>query len=245
MKGAPRSRPTIGTILVAGAAFALTPNSVSLSQTSSSQDSLLATIQTIVVAPVATTGNLNVSGGSAANLETALEEQLDEAGFTVVPAFEFIGVWQHIADEVGGFFDEFTGERNDELFEVAVARLRRELRHRFDADAILHPELSEAIVPFVDGVARWDNRLEEVFGADGLNGEVRALSLEIFVEDTAGTELIANRTGIATMEAWHNDAWLPLHLEGVLSASRLVAEAVSSVLTPIVESKPSDSDRGR
>lgn len=236
-------RPDLRSIFAATLILAFSGYDRIVSQTAESQDSLLARIQTIAIAPVATNGNLDISGEVAARLEAALEAVLEDAGFNVVPAYEYMGIWQHIADEFGGVFDPRTGERNDALFELATGRLREDLRLRFDADAVLHPELWEVVVPFSDGVAQWDDRLEAVFGAEGMRGEVRAMSLVIFVEDTVGAELCSNSTGLATIEAWHNDSWLSLHLEGVLAGSRMVAEAAATVLTPIVRARTADSSR--
>ena len=68
-------------------------------------DTLFSRIRTIVVKPVAVTSDLVIPAEAAAVLEAAFEEQLRHAGFNVVPTFEYIGAWQHIADEFGGFFD--------------------------------------------------------------------------------------------------------------------------------------------
>lgn len=208
-------------------------------------DSLFHQIQTIAVAPVVETGDFVIPGDAGAVLETALEEQLRQAGFTVVPSFEYVGIWQHIADEWGGFFDPYTGERDEELFNAATRRLREELRERFQADALVFPELWEGTAPFHDGIASWDGVSQAVFGAHGLSGVVRALSLVLVFEDLAGTDVYSNGTGLATIEAWHNQSWLPLVLEGVLGDSRLVSPAVTRVLAPIRAARTADSTRVR
>jgi hypothetical protein len=204
-------------------------------------DSLLENIRTIVVTPVTTPDDFVIPGDAAAELESALEEQLQQAGFAIVPSFEYIGMWQHIADEFGGFFDTYTGERDEELFEAATDRLRTELVERFQVDALLYPELWAGLVPFQDGVARWDGTSQVVFGAYGLSGEVNALSLVVSIEDMAGTELYSKGIGFATTEAWYKNSWLPLVLKGVIGDPRLVSTAVTSVLTPIRVALASDS----
>jgi len=208
-------------------------------------DSLIRNIRTIVVTPVTTPGDVVIPRDAAAKLESALEEQLQQAGFSVVPSFEYIGMWQHIADEFGGFFDTYTGARDEELFAAATTRLRSELVERFQVDALVFPELWEGTVPFYDGVARWDGTSQVVFGAYGLSGEVNALSLVVSIEDIAGTELFSNGIGFATTEAWYKNSWLPLVLEGVLGDSRLVSIAVTSVLTPIRVALAPDSSQAQ
>ncbi len=204
-------------------------------------DSLIDDIRTIAVAPLTTTGESEIPGAIGAKVETALEEQLVKLGFEVVPAYEYIGMWQHIADESGGFFDMYTGERDEELYQAATRRLRSEMRERFQVDALLYPEFWEGAVPFYDGMATWDGVSQVVFGARGLSGEVRALSLIVIVEDTVGNELFRNGFGLSTIEAWHRNAWLPMGVDGILRDSRLVSSAVLGVLRPIGIARLADS----
>ena len=74
---------------------------------------------------------------------------------------------------------------------------------------------------------------------------MNALSLVVVLEDTAGTELFSNGVGFATMDAWHNNSWLPLDLEALIGDPRLVSNAVTSVLEPIVEAKAAQSSQAR
>lgn len=207
-----------------------------------SPDSLFSVYETIAVAPVDTPADFDVSGDAMVQLEGAVEEQLERMGFSVVPPFEYLGIWQHIANETGGFYDTYSGQLDEELFEYAMERLRLDLSTRFDVDAILYPELWGGTVPFFDGIARWDGAAQAVFGARGMNGEVRVLSLVVSIEDIAGRELYSNGFGFATIEAWHNDEWLPLILDGVVRDSRLVSTAVENVFAPMVESQMSLSN---
>lgn len=156
-------------------------------------DSLFEQMKTLVVAPVTATGDLEVPEDAAAKLEAAIEERLGQAGFDIVPVFEYIGTWQHIADGYGGFYDSFTGDRNDVAFAAATDSLRSELRNRFDADGLFIPELWDGMAPFEWGVAKWDGATQEVFGAFPLSGEVRALSLVVHIEDLSGREFVHQR----------------------------------------------------
>ena len=208
-----------------------------------SADSLFDGIKTIASAPVSPTGDLTMRGDAVTRLEKALEEGLERAGFRVVPVFEYIGTWQHIADGHAGFYDPLSGERDDEAYEAAMAQMRRDLRERFKADGVLFPELWEGPVPFVDGVASWDGASQAVFGAYGLSGEVRAMSLVLVIEDLVGTELFAGGFGFATIEAWHNGEWLPLVLDAVVGDARLVSTAVAGALAPLFDARMADSSQ--
>ncbi len=208
-------------------------------------DSLFGNVQTIAVAPVEGDGNIEIPGDAAAELEAALEQGLLSAGFAVVPTFEYVGTWQHIANRYGGFFDEYTGELDDDAFEEATSQLRQELTTRFQVDAVLLPELWEGTVPFEGGVAQWDGVSQAVFGAYGLRGEVRALSLVVNIEDMAGAGIYTNGIGFATIEAWHRDKWLPLVLDAVIGDQRLISRAVSGVLAPIIDARTADSSHVR
>ncbi len=206
-----------------------------------SPDNLFGRIRTLAVAPVTASVELDLSGHSVAKLETVLEDRLEQAGFNVVPAYEYLGIWQHIADGFGGFYDTHTGERDDESYRLATEQMRQELRDRHEVDGVLFPELRDGMVPFRYGVAKWDGASQGVSGAYGLSGEVRAISLVVAIEDLAGTELFANGFGFATIDAWHDGDWLSLDLDAVVEDSRLISEAVTGVLAPIVEAIPADS----
>ena len=121
-----------------------------------SADSVFSKIRTIVVSPVTTPGEFLIPESAAAKLETALEDGLRTAGFSVVPSFEYIGIWQHIADVTGGFYDIHSGALDEDLFNAATRRLRSELSERYQVDALLYAELWPGSVPFYDGVATWD-----------------------------------------------------------------------------------------
>ena len=206
-------------------------------------DSLRSKVRTVVITPVTSPDELLIPGSAAAKLEVAIEEQLQQTGFAVVSSFEYIGIWQHIADEVGGFFDTYTGERDEALFELATNRLHSELCERFQVDALLYPELWEGKVPFYDGVANWDGASQAVFGAYGLSGQVNALSLVVTIQDTSGTTLYSNGIGFATTEAWYKNSWLPLVMDGLLGDPRLISTAVTGVLAPIMEAQAADTNR--
>jgi hypothetical protein len=208
-------------------------------------DSLRSDIRTIAVTPVTSPDAIIITGSAAAKLEAAIEEQLLQAGFSVVPSYEYIGMWQHITDEIGGFYDTYTGERDEDLFNLATNRLRTELSERFQVDALFYPELWEGKVPFYDGVAEWDGASQTVFGAYGLSGQVYALSLVVSIEDMSGTELYGNDIGLATTEAWYRNSWLPLVMDGVLGDPRVVSTAVTGVLAPILELLHPDSTQVR
>jgi hypothetical protein len=200
-----------------------------------SPDSLFNVYNTIAVAPVDMPADLDITEDAVAQLEDAVEEQLQRMGFSVVPSFEYLGAWQHIANEIGGFYDTYTGQRDEDLFNYATERLRSDLNTRFDVDAILYPELWIGTALFFNGLARWDGTAQAVFGARGMNGEVGTLSLVVSIEDMTGRELYSNVFGFATIEAWYHDNWLPLALDAVVGDSRLVSTAVENVFAPMVE----------
>jgi len=204
-------------------------------------DSIFERIRVVAVAPVTVDADLEIPNQSVTKLESAIEEILGEVGFEVVPAFEVAGAWQYIVDETAGFYDSFSGERDEGLYERARGRLRQDLRSRFEADAILHPELWYGLVPFAYGLAEWDGARQAVYGAYGMSGEVRALSLVVLLEDLEGNELYAHGFGFATIDAWHNNDWLPLNLEGVVQDTKMVVDAVAGAFAPVIEARNADS----
>jgi hypothetical protein len=206
-------------------------------------DTIFNRVTTMAVAPVTTDGDLTLPGDAVAKLEKALEESLERLGFEVVPAHEFIGVWQHISDGYAGFYDVHTGERDEEAYQTAIGQLRTDLHERFGVDGVVYAELWDGMVEFRDGVAVWDGTSQNVFGAYGLSGEVRALSLVVVLEDLAGNELFSSGFGFSTIEAWHNGDWMPLALEGVIGDSRLISRAVTGSLAPMAAVRSAGANR--
>ena len=202
----------------------------------------LDSVNTIVVTSATVVGDITPADSVLAAFETGIEENLREAGFLVVPAIAYATIWERIAEEAGGFYDPYTGERDEEKFQAAVARLRNELVEQFDPDALLYPEIWEVEVPFSDGVASWGGVREAIIGGRGYSGDVLAATLFTAIHDMAGNELYVRETGIQVIEYMLRGGRLfPLTGERLFGDSTLISAAVSRALQPIIETRTADT----
>ncbi len=192
-------------------------------------------VQRVLVTPASVVGEIAIADSTLAYVETLIEEKLRQAGLTVVPAVEYVSVWDSIANEAGGFFDPYTGERDDEKFNAAADRLMAELQNRFAFDALLYPEIWEVEARFELGDARWGGVAQLVSGGRGYFGDVRAATLFVAIQDTAGTELYVKEAGIQVLEYMLNGQLTPLPPERLFTDTTWIVAAVLRALDPLVE----------
>lgn len=178
-------------------------------------------IHTLVLVQVAPPQDLAVAEERLADLDSVIAEEVEAAGFAVVEAEMSAEIWGRVIDYTGGFYDPYSGERDESRFAAAKARFAEELVERFGADAVVYPEIWIVDAPFSDGVARWDGTTQDLLTTGGKvlswvgaiaaalasqereplpAGRVRALSLGILIEDVRGDMLYTHAGGIQTLE---------------------------------------------
>ena len=194
-------------------------------------------IQTVVITSTSIVGEVQVADTTLTYLEILLEDKLREAGFVVIPAKQYAAIWDTISVEAGGFFDPYTGARDHEKFQAAAEQLMAVLTERFAMDALLYPEIWEVEVPFSAGDARWAGVAHYVSGARGHSGDVRAATLFLAVQDTAGNELYAHEAGIEVLEYMSRGQLIPLAPERLFSDTAVMKSAVSRALQPLIEGR--------
>lgn len=174
-------------------------------------------VQTIVLTPVSLPDELADHAATMDQFDSLIVGLLEQTRFDLIPASEYVAIWEGILHRTESLFDPITGERNEDQFDVARQQLFRRLNVLYHPDAILYPEIWVVSAPFADGVARWDGasqalvglgtRLAHALGAalsgsdrNLPSGTVDALSLVVFVEDMEGEELYAHSGGIQVLE---------------------------------------------
>ncbi|NIM49877.1 MAG: hypothetical protein GTN62_02905 [Gemmatimonadales bacterium] len=180
-------------------------------------EELYQSVEIIVVTPVHVAAEVELHEDALASVDSLVDAALRSAEFSVIPARQYAEIWDRIVLELGGLFDPHTGERDELKFQDAREQLVGELEERFDPGALLYLEIVEVDAPFADGVARWDGTVQAVtpFGLRVLDavgaalidtqgflpeGTVRALSLELIIEDMSGAELYVNFGGMQVLE---------------------------------------------
>lgn len=223
-----------------------------------SQDEIYGKVKTIVLAPVIVPVNLADPEPVKVKFESILEAKLREAGFSVVPSKEGAGIWKQMTEQVGGFFDPVSGKRDDAKYRTVREHTFRELRARFQVDAVLHPAIVPVRAQWEGLTASWDGTEESItsfgdafkealpYALFGISvtrhGAVGALSLVVSIEDVNGVDMYVNAGGIQLLAkiSGGNFVGVPRH-ELFANEERNVA-AVNIALGPLVsKSTPSEA----
>ena len=171
----------------------------------------------IALTPVSMPEEIRQQAAAAGEFDSLIAAVLTDAGYSLVSVDDYLAVWGHILDQMGGVSDPITGERDEAKFELARERLYLDLSEMYYADAVLYPEIWTVDAPFAEGVASWDGTSQAMveFGIRVLDfigailtrsesqlprGTVRALSLMVFMEDMNGVEVFSDAGGIELLE---------------------------------------------
>jgi hypothetical protein len=136
-----------------------------------------------------------------------IETQLRAAGYTVVGSAEAGVIWDSMATEMSGFYDPVTGVRDEEKVKVVRMQMYRELKAKFNIDAMLFSHIAVVPAKLDNDRARWDGASETaatkkfwkaVLGVSH-SGTIPALSLHVMLSDTGDRDLYENAGGIQVL----------------------------------------------
>jgi len=186
--------------------------------------------QRLLLVPVRVPDDVRVSQETTASIDSAIAAHAATLGVEVIGAQEYAAIWQRLTEEAGGFFDPYTGRRDEPEFEAAVAQLYRELEERFQPNALLYPELI-VVEAYVEGdLAEWsgtDQRLDEPVEP---GSAVLALTLAMAIDDIEGNELYYREAGLVILDA--SEGWIPHDL--LREEPQRIGRAVETALEPLV-----------
>jgi hypothetical protein len=121
-----------------------------------------------------------------------IEGFLTRTGVDIVPAREYRAIWNRLTQEAGGFFDPYTGLRDEPKYRAGVAQLMKEVHERFEPDAFLYPELWVVEAPLSSGTAHWDGASRDLdpapFGIESVWAVTLAVVIEVLVRQLAGRQ---------------------------------------------------------
>lgn len=192
--------------------------------------------KTVALVPASVPDELEGREAIGRLVDSMILATLAPADFTTVPAAEYAAIWDRLTREAGGFFDPYTGERDEPKFEAAVRQLHRELEALFHPDVLLYPELWIVEAPIRDGLAHWDGTQRQVYGIPVDGGAALALSLVVVMEDEGGQEVFNNGWGVGLYQ------WADLGSGGIRTATAeelfeavFAGDAVAEVLAPLLK----------
>jgi erythromycin esterase len=191
-------------------------------------------VETIVVTPVSLPEGVTAPDYVLTWFDELIEESLRGAGFTVIPAKTYVDIWTRINEDAGGFFNPFTGQRDEYRYESGVDELFAELKERFSPDAVLYPEMWIVEAPTAGGFARWDGVSQKV--GTSAESAVLALSLGIVVQDMDATELYSNVWGLEVLELYERYVgdFMPVANEDLFADRERGTTAVLKALGPLI-----------
>jgi len=190
----------------------------------------------IALVPLSVPSDIENPEPVVAGLDYTTEHFLRSVGADLVPASEYRKIWNRLTAEAGGFFDPFTGQRDEPKYQAGVRQLMKEMHRDFHPDAFLYPELWVVEAPVMSGTARWDGTSQE-FGPAVLGVEVAlALTIAVVVEDSSGNELFANGRGLQLLERFDADSdeieMIPR--DELFQDAEMMSAAVFAVLSPLL-----------
>jgi len=183
--------------------------------------------------------------------ERLMAERLTRQGFTLIPAAETLAISARLVRDLGGLFDPNTGREDEEKVRVYLEYLRRELKERFRADAVLTANLVQIKAPYSGVTARWHGTSQAIASGGaalaGLlfgpaSGTVQALSLSAWIDDAAsGRRLWVGFGGIHLLSKREGDKWVNIPLEEALGDSERNREAVVIAFQSLVAASDASS----
>jgi hypothetical protein len=134
-----------------------------------------------------------------AQLEPSVEAELKKAQFDVVPSRAYKDIWDGRIKQVGGYFNPRTGEVDKPKYEAIVDYMRKELKSKYNADALLYQTICIVQVEFFGNVVTWhgtSETIQEPTKRSETRGSTRALSFCVRIEDIHGVDAYVNFGGI-------------------------------------------------
>lgn len=168
-------------------------------------------VTTIAVFPVTVPSTVTDPDPVIAEYETLIEAKLRDCGFQVINPEQFSDLRKQTQQEVGGWYDPVTGQRDDVKFNTYMTRVCDALTNQFKADAFLFPHIVTRMVHYGGGswvgvTAHWDGASEKLIkGGDQVlegfmgtihQGTIRAFSLATVLEDGTRLKLFSTYGGI-------------------------------------------------
>jgi hypothetical protein len=175
----------------------------------------------------------------SAKFESLITGKLKEAEYGILPPSFFDQIWKEIVVKVGGIYDRMTGKRDEKKFELVREHTLRELHRSFGNVLVLHANLTIVPAKMKNAQASRDGVTEEM-ETYGFEGNVKALSLSIVVEDTNGTTLYSNNGGIQLIQKisfWGQGILVPAN--ELLNRDELFVRAVDIALEPFLKASTS------
>jgi hypothetical protein len=150
-------------------------------------------VRTIAMSPVIGADGLMMSDRVGALFEEEAHATLRAAGFAVLSGTVYDSIRTAHILEVGGLFDQITGQRFDDRLLLVERRTRQDLIEEYQVDGFLIQEIRTVPAFYSGGVAEWDGVRQSLIGPEEVaeDLETAALIIDLLLcsdESAAGCE---------------------------------------------------------
>jgi hypothetical protein len=209
----------------------------------------------IAVAPVAVPEYLETPDPVRARFASIIENKLLEAGFSIVSSEEYAKIWEQMIEKIGGYFDPFTGQRNESKFTLIRKHCLQELCTKYNSNAVLYPEIRVVKAWFTGCEANWHgasdslkvptkNKFESFWETCGGGyGTLEAMSLIVTIKDMDNVVMYVNPGGIQVLTRIKDgEGFVPVPRNELFVNAERNITAVEVALEPLVPQleKPSN-----
>jgi len=204
------------------------------------RQSVLQEVTSVAVLPVVFSVESDHEESAAQIIETRLESAIVEAGFNVIPASEFREFYHGMKVTMGGYYDPFTGDIDQEKFKSITELTYREFEREYDFDAYFRVSARPRPAYFSGNWARWDGTKAPVTGKTGFfagtnsYGNIPALSL-IGIMSTRDEEnvLFLHASGVQLLSLI-DGGFKRVPREEILSEADRIEEAMTLLTAPLI-----------
>jgi len=165
-------------------------------------------VKTVALAPMYASQGLENPTPATEKFQTMIMTELRGAGWTIIEPAQVKVIWDSmVAAQVDGFYDPKTGQRDEAKLKAVRMNTYRELKGRFNIDALLFSYLAIVGAKLDHDQAKWDGVtqgagkktfLKALVGISHY-GTVPALTLQVNLSDAEDTALYENAGGIQVM----------------------------------------------
>lgn len=200
-------------------------------------------VKIVALAPMYASRELENPNPATEKFLTMMKTELRGAGLTIIEPSEFKMIWDSMAAQVDGFYDPKTGQRDEVKLKAMRLHVYRELKGKFNIDALLFSYLTIVGAKLDHDEAKWDGVsqgagkkafLKALLGMSHY-GTVPALSLQVNLSDTDDTDLYQNAGGIeVAAKIGPNSRFDPVPREELFTDEERNVRAVHLALDPML-----------
>ena len=184
----------------------------------------------------------------SARYEALITEQLETAGFKVIPSREYSDIRKGLTDKVGNLYDPQTGEANQEKLDEVWTNSLLRLTEQFNTQAYIVPKIVRVGAYWSGNTTSWDGIERRTAGeTEGIwesltvtpqgdsSGTIPAMSLQIDLSSMSGETYYIGRSGIQLLSQFRSGQFVNVPQSNWFVNEDWNVEAVKLALIPLTD----------